>query len=276
MPKLPEGILNNVFYLYDTAENALEGKKIGGTGFFIGQHTGIDTFNLYAITNNHVAIKGNSPKIRLNKNDGSTDVLDLSIDDWRSDDDDIAITGPLELSNDIYDFSFMPSSYLVDQSDKKRLEIGPGDDVFMVGRFVDHDGGITNTPSVRFGNISVDPMPIKQTSGYMGDSYVIDIRSRSGYSGSPVFIYRTPASYLEAQMKISSGEGDFVSGGSFCMVLGIHWGQFPETWQLKTNSCDADFENQVLLTDGSYVQGLSGMTTVIPAWKIQDLIRNKG
>lgn len=51
---------------------------------------------------------------------------------------------------------------------KKHLEkhrIGIGDDVAMIGRFVDHDGGETNQPAARFGNISVMPTPIAQPTG---------------------------------------------------------------------------------------------------------------
>ena len=75
---------------------------------------------------------------------------------------------------------------------KEHDKIGPGDDAFMVGRFVSHQGLNKSVPAVRFGNISMDPAPIKQVNGELADSYCIDMRSRPGYSGSPVFVYRTP------------------------------------------------------------------------------------
>ncbi len=58
------------------------------------------------------------------------------------------------------------------------------------------------------------------THGVIRESYCVDMHSRSGFSGSPVFVYRTPG-------------GDFSEKGvinlsRFMMFLGIHWGQFPE------------------------------------------------
>src|ERR1700693_3020590 len=70
--------------------------------------------------------------------------------------------------------------------------LGVGSDTFMVGRFIDHDGGETNRPAARFGHISVLPAPIIQPNDVTADSFCIDMHSRPGYSGSPVFVYRTP------------------------------------------------------------------------------------
>jgi hypothetical protein len=69
--------------------------------------------------------------------------------------------------------------------------IGPGEDVFMVGRFMDHDGGAINQPAVRFGNISTMPANIKQPNGVIRPCYCIDLHSRAGFSGSPVYAFRT-------------------------------------------------------------------------------------
>lgn len=70
----------------------------------------------------------------------------------------------------------------------------------MVGLFVDHlvdlVGG-RRLPPVRFGHISADPTSIRQFDGVRTESYSIDKHSRSSYSGSPVFVYQTPAIDLE-------------------------------------------------------------------------------
>src|SRR5205823_82762 len=68
-----------------------------------------------------------------------------------------------------------------------------------IGLFVDHDGVTTNVPSARFGNISMLPnknATIEQPTNYRGESYVVDMHSRTGFSGSPVFVYRTFGSDL--------------------------------------------------------------------------------
>ena len=65
--------------------------------------------------------------------------------------------------------------------------IGPGEDVFMVGRFVNQDGGATQ-PALRFGNISSMPAEMTiQKFRRKRPYYLIDMHSRLGYSGSPVF-----------------------------------------------------------------------------------------
>lgn len=79
------------------------------------------------------------------------------------------------------------------------LEILPGGEVFMIGRFVGHDGRQKNTPSVRFGNIS--RMRISdaeegadQNQEEVDERFLIDCRSIPDYSGSPVFFMFDPAS----------------------------------------------------------------------------------
>jgi hypothetical protein len=56
-------------------------------------------------------------------------------------------------------------------------------------------------------------------------------------------------------------------------LLGIHWGQFPEEWELKQLKTEKKSEQRRnLITDGAYVAGLSGMTCVIPAWQILEIL----
>lgn len=47
-------------------------------------------------------------------------------------------------------------------------------------------------------------------------------------------------------------------------LLGIHWGQFPEEWRLSERIEDAAKES-ALKRNETFVEGLSGMTCVIPA-----------
>jgi hypothetical protein len=54
-------------------------------------------------------------------------------------------------------------------------------------------------------------------------------------------------------------------------LLGIHWGQFPERWELR-NGAPAEESRRDLITEGAYVQGMSGMTCVIPAWHIREVL----
>jgi hypothetical protein len=132
----------------------------------------------------------------------------------------------------------------------------------MIGRFVDYDGLETNKPAARFGHVSIPSANVKQENGFIGRSIVLDMHSRSGFSGSPVFVYRTPGSGFAEENQHYTG--------SMLYVLGIHWGQFFEQWELE----GADRNAAMAGADKSYVKGLSGMTLVVPGQAISDLLVN--
>jgi len=162
--------------------------------------------------------------------------------------------------------------------------VGVGDNVFMIGLFIDHNGVSTDVPSARFGNISMLPNPkatIEQPTGYQSESYVVDMHSRTGFSGSPVYVYRTFGNDLT-----SSGEYEFDEfvqpemddwGGdirgrvrvhNLFKLLGILWGQFPERRELSDKS-KLKQSRKDLVVEGGYVEGMSGMSCVIPTWDIE-------
>jgi hypothetical protein len=267
MPKIPASTKNAAFYLYPTVEDARKGTNFGGSGFLVlipsKKHAKYGLGFLYAVTNWHVAVQGN-PIIRLNMHDGGMEIIAAEVDNWEFDPRyDIAvllINVTLE-----HNVAIIARDMLLTKAKVAASEIGPGDDVFMVGRFMDHDGGLVNVPAVRFGNISIDPTPIKQSNGHMADSYCIDLHSRSGYSWSPVFVYRTVSSDLTAP-HIYSPETQVFS------LLGIHFAQFPEMWEVTSQGKLLYQSAEPLLTDGKYIRGYSGMTLVLPAWTIQEVL----
>lgn len=58
-------------------------------------------------------------------------------------------------------------------------------------------------------------------------------------------------------------------------LLGIHWGQFPEVWELENPYASKSIIHDAsLVTDGAYVKGFSGMTCVIPAVCIVKLLKS--
>jgi hypothetical protein len=269
MPKLGDYrfILDSVVFVYRTREQAAEGHKAGGTGFFVTVPSARipDTFHhVYIVTNVHVA-RGEARTLRVNTRDGGVDLL--TVHDWvsLSCGPDVAVAPVLLDPNRHAVEAFRSDSWLLTQEEFSHHEIDAGDDVLMVGRFIDYDGVQTNRPSLRFGHISMKEANIRQNAtGYAGPSFVIDMHSRSGYSGSPVFIYRTHGS-------IFAKEGSIIAGGHLMKLLGIHWGQFPERWELSGRASsveDADPVEAELIVDGQYVRGLSGMTCVVPAWDI--------
>jgi hypothetical protein len=281
MPKVPAMIRNAAFYLYPSVEAAKKGENFGGTGFLIGEpskrHAKYGRAHIYAVTNWHVAVQG-SPVIRFNTPSGPPDIFDIDVADWFFDGKhDIAVL-QINVDPDKHAVTVLHSRMLMTRDAVKNAQIGPGDDVFMVGRFMDHDGGQKNRPALRFGNIAMDPTPIMQSNKVKADAYCIDLHSRSGYSGSPVFVYRTPQSDLDpppAPRTPNLGLAMQPSLATFFMVLGIRFAQFPETWEVSSSGKllhQGKNAKSPLLTGTQYIQGLSGMTCVLPAWSIREVL----
>lgn len=267
-------VLDIAFFLYPTAADAKAGKKSGGTGFFVNipserwpetiQHT-------YAVTNYHVALgtvrSRPCPVIRINIKGGGTEVFDFDPAEWhfRAGGHDIAIIGPLPLSRDRHQVEALGPDWFLTPQLMNEMDINVAETVFMLGRFIDYDGIEVNQPSLRFGHISIMRAPILQPTPWHfdGPSHIVDLHSRTGYSGSPVFLYRTPGNELSSMVAFKHD----------LLLLGIHWGQFPERWELKDDeSHKAASESPSLITTGKYVEGLSGMSCVAPATAILDLL----
>ena len=276
MPRIPKNYLDSVFFLYRTIEDAEKRSDEGGTGFIVSMPTvSPDLSFVYFVTNWHVAVKRGFPVVRIETHSGDPDIFDFDCADWRfSKELDIAVVF-VNLNPKVHDVVAVPAHSFMTKEYKEQHDIGPGEDVFMVGLFVDHKGFTRNVPALRFGNISMDPAPLTQGNGKVAESYCIDIHSRSGYSGSPVFVYRTPdydlAEHLTDERPRLSGNGP-----NLLALLGIHWGQFPEMWELTSGSRlkeeDEGHSREVLMTGSRFVKGLSGMTCVLPAWYIDEVL----
>jgi hypothetical protein len=277
MPQLDqyEKLLEAVVFLYENKADAEAGVDSGGTGFLVAlpMKRWANRVHVHAVTNWHVAVSGvdspPTPCVRINTIAGKPEVFEFDAGEWifKPSGPDVAISPPLATSEN-HKISFLGKEWFLTSEKERQAKVGLGDDTFMVGRFVDYDGVEQNEPAVRFGHISITSANIHQQTGYAGRSIVLDMHSRSGFSGSPVFVYRTLGSkFFDPQ------PGKFLQGGGhFLELLGIHWGQFPEIWEIGK---DKKIKSQIgLITDGSYVEGLSVMTCVIPAQAIIDLLND--
>jgi hypothetical protein len=303
VPKIPAQVLSAVFYLYESRADAEAGQNPGGTGFIVGWNKGPSLggpYHLYAVTNWHVAVKDYPedgppcPVIRLNTKSNKTSVMELRPEDWHyvPGGPDIAVA-PIEIASNLLKWSYIPTDMFAGLEDIRDGRVAVGDDVFMAGLFLDHDGGAVNVPSSRFGNISVLPTPhskISQPTGLEAPVYVVDMHSRSGFSGSPVFIYRTPGQDLttpiQMQLRVTIDRDRMsrhplhsddvrITADTIFMFLGIHFGQFAEEWERGDASENSpEIRRRGLIDDGTYVKGWSGMTTVIPAWDIINVLEN--
>jgi hypothetical protein len=269
MPRIGKQYLNCTIYLYESAESAQEGAKFGGSGCLVSVDSENGSYHpahIYAVTNKHVAEK--CPVVRLNTVDGNIDVLNLRVDDWtpHPDGDDLAVA-PIALPDARHDY-FAITSFSFLQRKHLGFVAAAGDDTFMVGRFVNHAGIQRNTPSLRFGSIAMLPFEkVKLRNGYLQEAFLVETRSISGYSGSPVFAYEPEYSknwhrdYPIAVESIKKLVGNPI-------LLGIDCGHI---LQYK-NVIDAQLKPH---PHGLKVESNTGMAIVIPAWRLADLLNTK-
>jgi hypothetical protein len=162
-----------------------------GTGFFAAI-VYRDAVCTYLVTAQHVfdAVAGDYVSVRLNRKGGDSETVRVSkLNAWpheRPENDIVAI--PMGISPDVYD------QFIVDVSrselDSARVLMQPslGDEVVAVGLYTSHYGRVRNAPVVRVGHIAAMPdEPVKTSAGYVA-SYLVEIRSIAGLSGSPVYL----------------------------------------------------------------------------------------
>lgn len=275
-------VLDSVFFLYMTEDDAKAGVNAKATGFIVSVGDGnwlSKDWDYYGVTTWHAAVRDGNSIIRINREDGGTDILPFDPCDWHfiPGGDDVAVV-PLQFDNNVHRAGSVSSSLFAGKIDaewrRNQHGIGVGDDVFMLGLFVDHEGHATNTPKARFGNISMmaaADAPIEQPNGYKGESYILDMHSRDGFSGSPVFMYRTFGGDLTAPSEVHLPNLDSLPlrGGAtlrskpIFAFLGMHWGQFSEPMEVLERAESSKPQ---------YLKGRSGMTCVIPSWKILEVL----
>jgi hypothetical protein len=150
-----------------------------------GQH-GVGS--TYAVSNWHVV--SFAPTIRLTTAGGEIDVIAASTEQWIRHPDgqtDLAVL-PLQLERGKPRIAALAPGHIVTHEKARESSIGIGDDVFMVGRFINHEGVQRNRPTVRFGAIAQMPGDKIPTDAGEQDAYLAEIRSISGDSGSLVIV----------------------------------------------------------------------------------------
>ena len=250
MPRITENALDSAVFLYRSAEEAEEGSEVGGSGFLVGVATGIrpDLDHVYAVTANHVKAQG-ATVVRLGNQSGDVERRITSPRDWCQHPAGFDIAAcRLGLGPDLGDFKYFPMqnipcdgardpqpNFIENRAMMRTYHLGPGSEVYMVSRFINHDGKHRNLPIVRSGHIAMMPdAPIhNRISGVQEDAYLVEIHSISGHSGSATFVYNP----------------EFLPLGYGPWLLGIDWGHFPAEG-------DAN----------------SGLTCVTPAWLLWELL----
>lgn len=261
MPRIPDQMIHAAVYLYPSIEAAKAGHDSGGTGFvLIHPHKNNPARgSLCIVTNKHVIQR--APVPRLNRKDGGRpDCLPIEPHDWfphRGPHDVAILVGVL--NQDIHKYTQTPTSQLVSREMAAEYKIGVGDDVYMIGRFIGHDGVVHNEPTARFGNISAAARKMKNyEAGYDEESFAVEMKSKPGYSGSPTFVYSSVFNQVFSKVRDSDHS-------AFHLLLGINWGHIHEKRPLLD-----EYGKQV---PGRFVTEASGMNGVVPAWHILELLQ---
>jgi hypothetical protein len=267
MPRIPPQLLDASFYLYPSSVEAKAGVQAGGTGVFVAMP--VPNFPgricVYAVSNKHVVNKLGCSVIRVNTLVGGTDIIEKDPAEWHaSNTDDLAVC-LIQVKPEVHKIKAIGTDIFVKKQELRDDQIGVGDDVFMVGRFMNHDGHLTNVPSVRFGHLSMAPLEIRHEDGYMQMSFAVEMLSRPGYSGSPVYGFRVPYDMLT---------GNIMVGGRTVWFLGINWGFVTDSADVKekivTTGMVADDKSQTM----KYVRVNTGMNGVIPAWHVEKFLNS--
>ncbi|MEP7038872.1 MAG: serine protease [Acidobacteriota bacterium] len=285
MPRIDQQVAKTIVYLYSSYEEAEAGTVSGGSGFlvFVSSKALKGKGYLYVITNKHVIYK-NCFFVRVNRKDNKTEIFEIVSDNWEfHPTSDIAIAFILLKDSSSLKYHYFADDMLFTREMIKDFDIGLGEDVYMVGRFVHHAGKIINLPSVRSGIISAMPNPDERIKTEMGnqEAFLIEMRSISGFSGSPV-VYDFPMTELLIHV-MSKGELNKFSDRKLTpegfnlraktLLLGIDSGNFPLFEKVYKES----WENEVKKFDPTNykAENHSGFSVVIPAWEILDLLNSE-
>jgi Trypsin-like peptidase domain len=261
MPAIPPEILDTVVYLYPDADSASRGERAGGSGCLVVLPTQTEPFVvgfMYVVTNSHVIREGKVSAIRLNTRDGGMGIIHGTENGWihHPDGDDLAVLS-VNLEYEQIKARGISPDWFATKEKIARFKIGPGDEAFMVGRFVNHEGKQRNLPAIRFGNVSMLPHePVRTGRGLLQEVFLVECRSLPGYSGSPVFVYPLPSSPIpRATVPL--------------MFLGIDMGHLTD--KLPVLDGEEFLRGNRVYKDG-IVEANTGMSCVIPAWKVYELL----
>jgi hypothetical protein len=264
VPLIDQKLVYCSIFLYPTVEDAKARRGWGGSGFLLGVRSEAHPalVHLYGVTNDHVRV-GN-PVFRYQDHDPEPG----EPDDWvpHPEGDDVAVKRlglvPERQCN------YVDRELILDWGTALTTRLGPGDDCLMVGRYIAPDLEQRKQPVVRFGNLSTwQPELIWQPKrAFNQESFLVDMRSLAGFSGSPVIVYWVKGGVMSLT---TTPRPDTVVGERSLMdrkwLLGVDWGHTPLTLPvLDRDGEQVDEEWQLTVN--------TGMAAVVPAWKLNAIL----
>lgn len=196
LPFVPRSILESAVFLYQSEEDAHSGTRWGGSGFLVvmwigGRGEPVDPVfcHRFAVTNDHIVTGAQAPVLRIIRADKKVQIVDGS-DKWESHPhgDDVAVRYLAIVAG--RDYNFFHWGQFLYPYQLTVNGIGPGDNCLMVGRFGQPwTNRQLDRPVLRVGNLAMLPEKIRQRGrGFDQESYLVDMRSISGFIGSAVLV----------------------------------------------------------------------------------------
>ena len=264
MPRIPESYIDCLVYLYGSVEAAERSERVGGCGLLIGvEFRDIPNLHhVYAVTNFHVAEV--CRVVRYNTKAGRPQCDDLSRSRWFSHQDgsDVSVC-PLGFSAYFDErVTMVRAKSLLTRKRMSRIPLRFGDELFMVSRYINHEGDTENEPIARFGTLAKPrPVLVRDKGGDEEELFLAEVKSLPGHSGSPVFVY-----FHGMQPRLGADE---VPPRAATYLLGIDSGLLPQPASVYEA---APSGREGPIDTGHFVYANSGISTVVPAWKITDIL----
>jgi Trypsin-like peptidase domain len=256
VPKVMTDYVENLAFLYLTRDAAQCNMDAGGSGFLlgVGYKEQPELAHVYVVTNSHVISA--CKIVRFTSRRVQPNILDLSESRWiKAARDDVAVCS-LGRSASFSEAPMVRASSLLtedeledDTATYRSDHPSYGDEVFMASRLINKRLKGGSVPAVRFGTLVSGRPEAVTRKGFDQVSFLVEMRSISGHSGSPVFLY-----YNDATLHMQQG-----LPSSAIRLLGIDWGHLSH----KTgNPADTAAWN-------------AGIACVVPAWKITELLEDE-
>jgi hypothetical protein len=263
LPRIGDDAAKAIVHVYPNVQSARADRDEGGTGFVMAvPMENVEPLVLdhtYVVTNRHVILGRSEPAVVLQRHDGLRVPIALPASSWLAHpdgEDDIAIAPLPELSLDEYDIAAFPLTYCITKDKVGGLDVGIGVDVYYLGRFK-ADRDVPSITSIRFGNISSMPVMVRHPRFKKDvESYLVEGRSRGGFSGSPV------VAMLKGPIVDTGHSRSVIHLGLDQFLLGIDWSHMTEWQEARVRGTAAE-----LMVDLN-----AGIMCVAPAWRIADIL----
>jgi hypothetical protein len=281
-----------VLYVYPSEDDAEEDSRYGGTAFLLdvrgveptdwGDYT--NSQSLYVVTAAHVVKDRGTRVLRVNDKRGDGwEPYPVDAEKWILDEENDLAVLPVERTFLDYDVDCFPAERIITEPLFDEEGFGPGDDVVMVGRFREYGGTARNYPSVRFGNISNLPHEDIKLEHSNRPAFLVEMRSRGGFSGSPVYIFQSYLAGVPLDLSGIDETGRGIFGTlrvkSEPYLLGVDLGQFPTWLEVSTKPKEIPLERltkkDVKTNKALAVKELSAVTVVRPGWNLVNLLTRK-